>query len=102
MLTGYIKHKTNLTIAEERVGAALKNTFPRNAEARKQSTSRAVNPTPYRADYFGHKLHIDQNEKLGMYSVTHVAAIDGHSRMIVSWTTMPVKNNLIIYSEVYR
>ena len=102
MLTGYIKHKTNLTIAEERVGAALKNTFPRNAEARKQSTSRAVNPIPYTADYFGHKLHIDQNEKLGLYGVTHMAAIDGHSRMIVSWTTMPVKNNLIIYSEVYR
>ena len=102
MLTGYIKHKTNLTIAEERVGAALKNTFPRNAEARKQSTSRAVNPIPYTADYFGHKLHIDQNEKLGLYGVTHMAAIDGHSRMIVSWTAMPVKNNLIIYSEVYR
>ena len=37
-----------------------------------------------------------------MYRVTHVAAIDGQSRMIVSWTTIPVKNNIIIYSEVYR
>ena len=101
MLTGYIKHKANLTIAEERVGAALKNTFPRDAEARRQSISRAVNPIPYRADYFGHKLHIDQNEKLGMYGVTRVAEIDGHSRMIVSWATKPVKNN-IIYAEVYR
>ena len=102
MLTGYIKRKTNLTIVEERVGATLKNTFPRNAEARRQSTNRAVNPIPYRADYFGHKLHSNQNEKLGMYGVTNVAAIDGHSRMIVPWNTMPVKNNLIIYSEVYR
>ena len=57
---------------------------------------------PYRVDYFGHKLHIDKNEKLGMYGVTHVAAIDGRSSMIVFWTTMPLKNNLIIYSEVYR
>ena len=37
-----------------------------------------------------------------MYGVTHVAAIDGRSSMIVSWTTMPLKNNLIMYWEVYR
>ena len=102
MLTGYIKHKTNLTIADKRVGAALNTTFPRNAEARRQGTSRVVNPVPYGADYFGHKLHMNQNEKLGMYGVTHVAAIDGHSRMIVFWTTILVKNNLLIYSDVYR
>ena len=102
MLSGYIKHKTNLTIAEERVGAALKTTFPRNAEARRQGTNRAANPVPYRAHYFGPRLHMDQNEKLGMYGVTHVAAVDGHSHMIVSWTTTLVKNNLLIYSDVYR
>ena len=102
MLTGYIKHKTNLTIAEERVDPALEKYIPKKCWSTKTRQNRAVNAIPYRADYFGHKLHIDQNEKLGMYSVTHVAAIDGHSRMIVSWTTMPVKNNLIIYSEVYR
>ena len=42
--------------------------------------------TPYRADYFGHKLHLDQNEKLVMY-----AAINGHSRFLVSATTIPIK-----------
>ena len=52
MLTGYIKHKTNLTIAEEQVGVTTKNTFSRNAESRRQSTSTAVNPIPYRADYY--------------------------------------------------
>ena len=31
MLTGDIKRKTNLTIAEGRVGAAIKTTFPENA-----------------------------------------------------------------------
>ena len=77
MLTAYIKYRTNLTIAEETV--------------------------PYRADYFGHKLHMDHDEKLGMYAVTLVAAVDEHSRMIVYWTTIPlVKNNLLIYSDFYR
>jgi len=41
------------------------------------STSLQTNPVPYHADYFGHKLHIDQNEKLVMYGVTHVTAVDG-------------------------
>ena len=83
MLTGYIRHKTNLAVGETRIGEALNATFPRNATRRRENTHRAVNPVPYRADYFGHKLHIDQNEKLAMYGVTHVAAIDGHSRFIV-------------------
>ena len=29
-------------------------------------------------------------------------AQDGYSGMIVAFSTMPVKNNLIIYDEVYR
>ena len=66
MLTGFIKHKTNLTIAEERIGAALENTFPRNPEAQGQGASRVVNPIPCRAYYFDPKFHIDQNKKLGM------------------------------------
>jgi len=40
----------------------------------------AVNPVPYRANYFGEKLHFDQNEKLVTYGVTHVLAVDGYSR----------------------
>jgi len=62
--------------------------------------TRAVNLIPYRADYFGHKLHIDQNEKLVMYGVTHVAAIDGHSRYILATSTMPIKNNIVIYDDI--
>ncbi|RVE63435.1 hypothetical protein OJAV_G00136250 [Oryzias javanicus] len=50
----------------------------------------------------GHKLHLDQNEKLGMFGVTHVLAVDGYSSKIVAHATMPVKNNLVIYEEVYR
>lgn len=61
-----------------------------------------MNPVPYSADYMGHKLHIDQNEKMVMFGVTHVAAIDGFSSKIVGHSTMPVKNNLVIYQDVYR
>lgn len=50
----------------------------------------------------GHKLHLDQNEKLVMFGVTHVVAIDGFSSQTVAHNTMPVKNNLTIYQKVYR
>lgn len=50
----------------------------------------------------GHKLHLDQNEKLVMFGVTHVLAVDGYSSKIIANATMPVKNNLVIYEEVYR
>ena len=97
-MTGYVRKKYKVAIAEKRVGAALSMVSPWYTAQRR----RAVNPIPYRADYFGHKLHIDQNEKLVMYGVTHVAAIDGHSRFVVAGTTMPVKNNLTIYREIYK
>lgn len=64
--------------------------------------ARNLNPTPYYAGYMGHKLHIDQNEKLCMFGVTHVMAVDGYSKRVVSHATMPIKNNLIIYENVYR
>ena len=40
------------------------------------------NTVPYQAAYSGHKLHMDQNEKLAMFGVTHVVAIDGFSSCI--------------------
>ena len=66
-----------------------------------------MNPIPYNAQYFGHKLHMDQNEKIAMFGATHVLAVDGYSGKIVAWKSMPVKNmpvknNLIIYDSVYR
>ena len=53
--------------------------------------SRNLNPTPYYAEEFGHKLHMDQNEKLAIFGVTYVLAI----------ASMPVKNNITIYDRVY-
>lgn len=63
---------------------------------------RNFNPVPYSATHMGHKLHLDQNEKLVMFGVTHVIAVDGYSSKVVAHATMPVKNNLTIYEEVYR
>ena len=51
---------------------------------------------------FGHKLHINQNEKLALYGVTHITAIDGNSRFVLCGVTMSVKNNQKVYEKVYR
>ena len=66
------------------------------------STARQLNPVPYSAEYFGHKVHIDQNEKLVMYGVTHVCARDGYSGKVVAFITMPIKNNIEIYEHLFR
>ncbi len=71
---------------------------------RQTQTARQLNSIPYQASYFGHKLHIDQNEKLVMFGVTHICAIDGFSGMVVAFASMPVKNNKIIeiYKHIFR
>lgn len=61
-----------------------------------------MNPSRYRADYFGEKLHLDQNEKLVMFGVTYVIAVDGYSSKVVAGAVMPIKNNITIYDWVYR
>jgi len=37
-----------------------------------------------------------------MFGCTHVCAIDGRSGMIVSFVTMPIKNNVIIYDNLFK
>ena len=69
---------------------------------RQREIKRSINPIPYQADYFGQKIHIDQNEKLVMYGTTHVCAIDGFSGKIIGFVSMPIKNNIIIYDKLYR
>ena len=51
-----------------------------------------LNPVPYRGSFFGEKLHLDQNEKLCMYGIVHILAVDGYSRKIVGFITIPKKN----------
>jgi len=102
MMKGFLKQKNNIDISQKRVSSALREVNPSYHHRRQTDTARLLNPIPYRALYFGHKLHIDQNEKLAMYGVTHVCAIDGHSRFVLCSSTMPIKNNVIIYEEVLR
>ena len=60
---------------------------------------KSFNPKFYKAVFFGRKLHVDQNEKLVMYGVTHAEARDRYSRMILGYTKMAIKNNLMIYKK---
>ena len=101
-MTDYLRQNHNIKVSKTRVGKTLKAATPINNQSLCSRTSRAVNPIPYRADYFGHKIHFGQNEKLIAYGVTHVAAIDGHNRYIVGTWTMPIKNNIVIYEKLYR
>lgn len=101
MLSGALRSK-GIQIGETKVGKVLYEINP-NAQKRRGSTAgRSLNPKTYKADYFGHKIHFDQNEKLGMYGVVHVCARDGFSGMIIGHSTMTKKNNIVIYDEIYR
>ena len=71
-MTGHIKHSTGLRLGVNRVGQALKRVNPHQHRERQTSITRNLNPVPYYGEYFGHKLHHDQNEKLIRYGVTEV------------------------------
>ena len=77
--------------SEVRVGHALRCVNPGHHRQRQENSYRQLNPAVYQADYFGKKAHIDQNKKLVMFGVTHVAAIDGYSGKIVAFATMAIK-----------
>ena len=100
-LHGYLRSQS-VHVSQRRVGAALSRVAPQPAQSRRAQTHRQMNPIPYRSEYFGEKLHLDQNEKLAMFGVTHVLAVDGYSRKIVGMVTMPVKNAIAIYHTLLR
>ena len=100
-MKGYLQSK-GVFCGEYRLANSMQRVSPEGYEGRWQDTIDKTNPRPYIALYFGHKLHLDQNEKLIRYGVTHVLAIDGFSSNIVAYTTMPVKNNLTIFNEIYK
>jgi len=91
-----------MRVSQLRVGESLGRTNPCYLQARRTATARQMYPIPYHADYFGHKLHIDQNEKIVMYGVTHVCAVDRYSGKIVGFISMAIKNNVEIYTHLYR
>ena len=100
-MKGYLASQ-GLHLGEHRIGSSLSHVDPQSHDRRQQDAIDRSNPKPYIANYFGHKIHLNQNEKLIHFGVTHVIAVDGYSGMIVSHATMPIKNNLIIYENVYR
>lgn len=91
-----------IRIGAHRVGQSLARVNPAYHERRKTRTERQTNPIPYSSSYFGNKVHIDQNEKLVLFGLTHVCAVDGYSGMIVGFASFPVKNNVLIYEHLYR
>ena len=98
-LTGLLASE-GIRIAEKRVGLSMQTLAPHQHKARLLNV--ALNPHPYTANYFRHKLHVDQNERLVMYGVTHAMAIDGYSRKIISFITMPIKNCVEILIHMAR
>lgn len=101
MIKGYLESRL-VSIGESKVAKSLQRIAPDHYAVRRCRTTDRTNPRPYYARCFGHKLHLDQNEKLVIFGVTHVIAVDGYSGKIVSYNTSAVKNNLIIYDKVWR
>ena len=102
-MKGYLDMQAQRTFASEgRIRKSLSRVAPLYHHQRPRGAERQINPQPYTAEYHGHKLHMDQNEKLVNYGVVHVCAVDGFSRFIPSFACMPTKNNVLIYEHVYR
>ena len=99
-MTGLLSSQ-GFRVAQSQVGDALRSVHPVYHRQRQTLTERQTNPCPYIARYYGEKLHIDQNEKLVAFGVTHVCAIDGFTGRIMALCSMPVKNNVIIYEHVF-
>ena len=106
MMQGSIRSFIGATtgvISQRRVSQSLLRVAPLAYEERTRDIFERTNPIPYYAPYFGYKCHMDQNEKIAQnFGCTHVALIDGCSRMICGYANMPVKNPILIYEFVFR
>ena len=89
-------------VSQRRVGRSLARVAPIPLQIRRHQAHRNLNPPLYTAHFYGEKVHFDQNEKLSMYGVTHVMAVDGYSRKIVGMITIPVKNPITIYNTLMK
>ena len=81
----------------------LKRLAPLAYEARARDTLDRTNPVPYCAPCFSYKTHMNQNENIAQgFGRTHVALIDGCSRMICGYASVEVKNPILIYEYIFR
>ena len=103
MMHGLLSSR-HLHVSQSRIGASLQRVSPYHYTSRRLNSGvrQIQNPSLYRAYFYGQKLHCDQNEKLAMYRVTHVIAVDGFSRKVVRCITIPVKNPIAIYDLMFR
>ena len=67
----------NIKVHDKRISRSLQRVAPTYSRQREQNTAKLLNPVPFQADYFGHMMHLDQNEMLAMYVCTTLLAIDG-------------------------
>ena len=58
---------TGVRASQLRVGQSLQRINPFHHYRRRTRMHSSTNPVSYRSEYFGEKLHIDQNEKLVMF-----------------------------------
>ena len=100
-MKGYLAQKYKVNISQKRVTNALKTVA--------QTTTRDDKRIPHvKQAQFRIELitlvtnYMWINEKLEMYVVVHILAIDGHSRYVTCGATMSKKNTKVIYAEVYR
>lgn len=101
MLTGSLRAQ-GYNFGERVVRRSLVDVSPFYVTRRRIGVERLFNPHKYYAEYPGHKFHMDQNEKLTEFGVTEVIGSDGFSGKILAYAIMPIKNNLLIYDNVYR
>ena len=91
-----------IQVSQARLAASLRRLAPLQYHARSIDIHRMLNPAPYRASHYGEKLHLDQNEKIAMFGVTHILAVDGYSRQIVGFITLSIKNAIAVYNLLLR
>ena len=84
----------NIHANQERVRQSLSRVNPVYHLSRMVGAEQHINPIPYHADYFGHKIHYDQNEKLvGNYLyLVHVHIM--HYFCCVCITTVIIVQNI--------
>ena len=100
--TDRVIRDAGVRVGIRRIAKSLKRVKAVPQEIQRQNTIDRDNPFICDVRYFGKILHLDQNEKLGMFGVTYVTAIDVYSGKIVAGVTTPRKNNLLIYDKIYR
>lgn len=101
MMKGYLRGCKGINVSEQKLKGIMPSLAPVDHCLRQSNATERKNPAIYSARYFGHKIHMDQNEKLVQYGVTFVMARDGYSGKIVGAAVMPQKNNETIYANVY-